>query len=158
MLEIAAKSSISRHTGQALLAPPRKAVLYDGRMEIKQWVKAARDHAGLTIEQLAHKMGRSKAAAGFWETGTTKPSYAQMLKISEITGHAMPEQAAPAATSAIDIRTARAKLWPYPRIDYEKFVALSGAAARNIENAILATASDMDVDLRTARSAKRAAT
>lgn len=127
-------------------------------MEVKQWVKAARDHAGLTIEQLAHKMGRSKAAAGFWETGATKPSYAQMLKIAEITGHALPEKAAPLVATATDIKTARVKLWPYPRIDYEKFVALSGVTARSIENAVLAAAGDLEIDIRPARSAKRTAT
>ncbi|MGQ3227118.1 MAG: helix-turn-helix transcriptional regulator, partial [Hydrogenophaga sp.] len=55
-------------------------------MELKTWVKNAREHAGMTIEQLGSAVGRSKAAAGFWETGKTKPSYAQVQKISLVTG------------------------------------------------------------------------
>ena len=117
-------------------------------MEPKEWVKAARSHAGLTIEQLAGELGRSKAAAGFWETGSTKPSYAQVKKISEITGYAMPDGERLPVLAATDTRTMRPKLWPYPRINYEKFVGLSGTAARSLENAILATAGDVGVDIR----------
>lgn len=158
MREVASKSSISRQTGQALLALDGQAVLYDRRMEMKQWVKAARDHAGLTIEQLAHKMGRSKAAAGFWETGATKPSYVQMLKISELTGFALPETSAPVAPGATSIKVARAKLWPFARVDYDKLIGLTGAEARHLENAMLAAAGDLDIDIRSGRSANRTGT
>lgn len=60
-------------------------------MELKDWVKAARLHAGLTIEQLGIALGRSKGAAGFWERGNTKPSYAQVKQIAQITGYPMPD-------------------------------------------------------------------
>lgn len=121
-------------------------------MELKEWVKAARENAKLTIEQLATAMGRSKAAAGFWETGSTRPSYAQVKRISEITNWPMPDTGTVAST--VDIAEARAKRWPYTRIDYGKLVALQGKEARHIENAILAAAGDLDLDIRVRRSGK----
>lgn len=64
-------------------------------MELKDWVKAARERKGLTIEGLAAELDRSKAAVGFWETGKTNPSYAQIKKISELTGYPMPDEREP---------------------------------------------------------------
>lgn len=128
--------------------------LYDAGMDLKVWVKAAREHGKLTIEQLAAAMGRSKAAAGFWETGTTRPSYAQIKKISEITGWPMPDTEPAPSMSELD--AARAKRWPYTRIDYEKLAGLRGTDARNLENAILAAAGDLDLDIRVARRGKSA--
>lgn len=127
-------------------------------MELKDWVKAARQHKDMTLEQLAHAVGRSKAAAGFWETGKTKPSFAQMQQISGITGYPMPGDAASSATSTTDqLAAPRSKRWPYERIDYEKLVSLKGAAAKNLENAILAAAADIDIDIKAARFGKRKA-
>lgn len=123
-------------------------------MELKVWVKTAREHAKLTIEQLATALGRSKAAAGFWETGATRPSYAQIKKISEVTGWPMPDTEAAPSVSELD--AARAKRWPYVRIDYEKLAGLQGSDARNLENAILAAAGDLDLDIRVARRGKKA--
>ncbi|MGQ3001274.1 MAG: helix-turn-helix transcriptional regulator [Hydrogenophaga sp.] len=121
-------------------------------MELKTWVKNAREHAGMTIEQLGSAVGRSKAAAGFWETGKTKPSYAQVQKISLVTGWPMPEGAPPAEIS--DLAKARGRRWPFSRIDQQKFLALLGADARNMENAILAAAGDLNIDIRPTRSGK----
>lgn len=60
-------------------------------MDLKDWVKAARAHKGWTLEAMGAAMGRSKATAGFWEKGDTAPSYAQVRKLSELTGYPMPE-------------------------------------------------------------------
>jgi transcriptional regulator with XRE-family HTH domain len=59
-------------------------------MDLKDWVKAARKSAGLTQEQLGEKLGRTKANVGHWETGKHEPSFDQMRRISEVTGHPMP--------------------------------------------------------------------
>ena len=59
-------------------------------MEIKDWVKAARNHAGLTLEQLGARLSRTKANVGHWQSGKHKPSYEQMLQISQVTGYPMP--------------------------------------------------------------------
>lgn len=67
-------------------------------MELKEWVRVARKSAGLTQEQLGEKLGRTKANIGHWETGKHDPSYDQIRRISEITGHPMP--GAPATAPA----------------------------------------------------------
>jgi SOS-response transcriptional repressor LexA len=62
-------------------------------MDIKEWVKAARKHAGLTLEQLGALVDRTKANVGHWESGKHKPSYSQIVQISVATGYAMPPSA-----------------------------------------------------------------
>lgn len=121
-------------------------------MELKDWVRSAIDHKGITIEKLAEAIGRSKAAVGFWATGATKPSYAQVQRISEITGYAMPES--DAELPANDLQKARLQRWPFPRVDRLKLLAVEGAGARSLENALLAAAGDMGIDIRSVRKGK----
>lgn len=61
-------------------------------MEIKDWVKNARKSCGWTGAELGERLGRSKGTIGHWETGTHLPSYAQILKIHELTGYPLPNQ------------------------------------------------------------------
>lgn len=70
-------------------------------MDLKDWVKAARKSAGLTQEQLGEKLGRTKANVGHWETGKHEPSFDQMRRISEITGHPLPGGSVAAPLSAM---------------------------------------------------------
>lgn len=46
------------------------------------------------------------------------------------------------------IKNIQTKTWPFARVDYEKFIALTGSSARAMENAILATAGDIGIDVR----------
>lgn len=62
-------------------------------MEIKDWVKAARAHKGLTQDQLGEALGRTKSNVSGWEQGLHEPSYSQIRAISAVTGHAMPNGA-----------------------------------------------------------------
>lgn len=64
-------------------------------MELEKWVRAARKHKGWTLEAMGEALGRSKATAGFWETGKSKPSFAQVLRIAEVTGYPVPSQLTP---------------------------------------------------------------
>lgn len=121
-------------------------------MQLNEWVRAAIAHKAMTIEELAHAVGRSKAAVGFWATGATKPSYAQITRIAEITGWPMPDMK-PAAKSS-ELLAARAKRWPFGRIDQQKLLGLTGSDARHIENAILAAAADLNLDIRIDHSGK----
>jgi len=43
--------------------------------------------------------------------------------------------------------------WPYSRVDLSKLSRLNGVAARAMENAMLATAGDLGVDIRTSKQA-----
>lgn len=67
---------------------------------IAKWIKAARDHAGISGEQLGAQLalelgnerGNTKANISHWETQRHQPSLAQVLAISKITGVKLPEE------------------------------------------------------------------
>ena len=50
-------------------------------MDIKDWIKAARQHAGWTQEKLGEAVGRTKANVGHWETGKHEPKLEQIAAI-----------------------------------------------------------------------------
>lgn len=82
--------SAYRHGSGAAEAGAGLAFLYSAPMGIAEWVRAARKHKGLSLQQLGDALGRKRATVGHWETGTNEPSYTQMLAISELTGYPMP--------------------------------------------------------------------
>lgn len=57
-------------------------------MNIHEWVRAARRHAGLTQAQLGELIGVTKGNVSAWETGRHEPSYANLVRIAELTGFA----------------------------------------------------------------------
>jgi transcriptional regulator with XRE-family HTH domain len=65
---------------------------------IAKWVRSARDHAGLSGEQLGTKLalelgterGNTKANISHWEKERHQPSMLQMLAIAKITGLLLP--------------------------------------------------------------------
>lgn len=59
-------------------------------MALMNWVRAARKAKGWTQQQLGDELGLTKANISGWENGRHLPSFAQILKISELTGHAIP--------------------------------------------------------------------
>lgn len=59
-------------------------------MDIKDWIKAARQHAGLTQERLGEAVGRTKANVGHWETGKHEPKLEQIEAIAKATGYPPP--------------------------------------------------------------------
>ena len=59
-------------------------------MEIKDWVKAARQLKGWNQTQLGDVVGRTKGNIGHWETGKHTPSLEQIAAISVATGFPMP--------------------------------------------------------------------
>lgn len=61
-------------------------------MELKDWVRAARAHKGMTQARLGDQVGRTKANIAHWESGKVKPSYAQVVQVASITGYPMPDQ------------------------------------------------------------------
>ena len=61
-------------------------------MELKDWVRHARKHKGMTMAQLAEAIGRSKSNVGLWEAGNHSPSYAQVLQIAAETGFPLPNE------------------------------------------------------------------
>lgn len=60
-------------------------------MELKDWVKAARAHAGMSGEKLGELLGRTKGNVSGWERGDHSPSFEQVVAISKATGYSMRE-------------------------------------------------------------------
>lgn len=59
-------------------------------MELQEWLRAAKKHSGMTLEEIGALVGRSKANVGHWMSGKHKPSFQQVLAISEATNYPAP--------------------------------------------------------------------
>lgn len=75
---------------QENIDPVRLGCLYDLPMEIKEWILTARSTKKMTQTQLGEAMGVTKGNVSAWENGRHEPSWSQMLRISELTGVALP--------------------------------------------------------------------
>lgn len=64
-------------------------ILYSAPMNLNEWVKAARQHAKLTQEQLGERLSLTKGNISGWENGRHQPSFDQVQRIAEITGYTM---------------------------------------------------------------------
>jgi SOS-response transcriptional repressor LexA len=69
-------------------------------MEIKDWIKAARQLKGWNQTQLGDVVGRTKGNIGHWETGKHTPSIDQIAAISLATGYPMPALGVQAAAAS----------------------------------------------------------
>jgi transcriptional regulator with XRE-family HTH domain len=56
-------------------------------LEISKWVKEARRHGHLTLEQLGERMGVTKSNVWGWENAKHEPSVGQWLRIAALTGY-----------------------------------------------------------------------
>lgn len=59
-------------------------------MELKDWIRAARQAAKLTQTQLGERLNLTKGNVSAWENARHQPSYAQLQQISEISGLPLP--------------------------------------------------------------------
>lgn len=59
-------------------------------MDIAQWVKSARNKAGLSQESLAQSLGLTKGNVSAWEHARHKPKLEQVLQITSLTGYEPP--------------------------------------------------------------------
>lgn len=80
---------ILHHKSQEFVDLPRKDFLYTRLMDIGQWVRASREAAKLTQEQLAEQLGKTKSNVSGWENGRHEPSFGQIKEIARITGYAI---------------------------------------------------------------------
>lgn len=60
-------------------------------IQLNEWVKTARESKGLTQEQLGKILKVTKATISAWENGRNKPSFEQVILISNITEYSIPQ-------------------------------------------------------------------
>ena len=70
------------------------------RSMLAEWIKAARLHRKLTQEALGDAVGVSKQNVNAWEKGRHEPSFAQAVRIAQLTGYPLPEDARMAGATA----------------------------------------------------------
>ncbi|MCU0919152.1 MAG: helix-turn-helix transcriptional regulator [Burkholderiaceae bacterium] len=62
-------------------------------MDLSAWVRAARQHGKLTMQQLADHLSLTKGAVYHWEHGNNNPSFEQVMRIAELTAYPVPAAA-----------------------------------------------------------------
>lgn len=100
--------------GQETLSQRGLEFLYTRRMNIGDWIRAARKAAGVNQEQLGEALGVTKGNVSAWENNRHEPSYSQMLKIAERAGWQAPLPGLPQAGSP----------WPFRRVTAAQIAAL----------------------------------
>ena len=88
--------------------------------EIATWVRSARKTAGLSGEALGAKLalelrtarGNTKGNISHWELGKHKPSIAQLVAISKITGQSLPASVLEKSNSETDLSAGMAQQVP----------------------------------------------
>lgn len=68
-------------------------VLYSSVMDWKYWLAQAKEHSGLTLEQLGDVIGWTKQNVGHMMKGRQQPSLDQLISISRATGFPLPLEA-----------------------------------------------------------------
>ncbi|MDP8051036.1 helix-turn-helix domain-containing protein [Pasteurella atlantica] len=62
------------------------------KVNLSEWVKKARNKAGITQEALAQKLNMTKANISAMENGRTLPSFSNVLAIATLTGSPLPHE------------------------------------------------------------------
>lgn len=81
---------ILHNQSQEFIDHAGREFLYTRPMDIGQWVRASREAAKLTQEQLAEKLGKTKSNVSGWENGRHEPGFAQIKEIARISHFAVP--------------------------------------------------------------------
>ncbi len=97
-------------------------------MKLHEWIRAAREHADLTQDQLGERLERTKAMVSHWETGKNEPPYSTLLKLAEITGYAEPLPGVERFTGSRE--------WPFPSIRKADFENLPESVKTEVANFI----------------------
>lgn len=111
MSELRGKYRFARPESKEKLDLTRLDFLYPPRMEIRNWIRAARKKAALTQEQLGERLGVTKGNVSAWENGRHEPSYAQIQEISALAKYPMPDaQAGEAGPPSATGRDGKARI------------------------------------------------
>lgn len=107
-------------------------------MDIKSWIKAARQHAQLTQAQLGEPLGVGKGNVSAWEKGRHEPSFEQLVRISEITryGEPLPGLSGVAHSVQSPAAASPSRPWPFPGISEDEVHALPPAQLSELQGAL----------------------
>ncbi|WP_286938927.1 LexA family transcriptional regulator [Achromobacter sp. UBA4530] len=107
-------------------------------MDIKSWIKAARQHAGFTQTQLGDPLGVGKGNVSAWEKGRHEPSFEQLVQISKITGYTEPLPGLTDVAQSIQVATppSKPRPWPFPAISEDEVHALPPAQLSELQGAL----------------------
>lgn len=97
-------------------------------MKLHQWIRAAREYAKLTQDQMGERLDRTKAMVSHWETGKNEPPYSTLVKLAEITGYGEPLPGIERFSGAAD--------WPFNNISKEDFERLPAVVQEDIADYI----------------------
>ena len=123
---------------QAFIDPCSTDFLYTRAMDIKSWIKAARQHAQLTQAQLGEPLGVGKGNVSAWEKGRHEPSFEQLVRIGEITRYpeSLPGLSGVAHSVQIPDSTLKHRPWPFPGISEDEVHALPPAQLSELQGAL----------------------
>jgi len=107
-------------------------------MDIKSWIKAARQHAQLTQAQLGEPLGVGKGNVSAWEKGRHEPSFEQLVRISEITRYSepLPGLSVVAHSAQLPDPPVKQRPWPFPGISEDEVLALPPAQLSELQGAL----------------------
>ncbi|WP_345245312.1 helix-turn-helix transcriptional regulator [Pigmentiphaga soli] len=111
-------------------------------MDLKEWVKAAREAAGMTQTRLGEELGVTKGNVSGWENGRHEPSYSQMLKMAELSRWSVPLPGLGGVDTKTGNSAVNAEPWPFPNIDEAKIraVAKNPGDLQRLEGGFIAAA------------------
>ena len=116
-------------------------------MEMRIWIRAARQYAKLTQEQLGEALGVTKGNISAWENGHHDASLEQLNKIAEITRYPEALNAFVTPLSSVQDNWNR---WPFEKVDQEKIKNLSKDQIIILETALVMAAAQFDIDIKKA--------
>lgn len=108
--------------GIEILAPSKVFVPYPApmdRIDVCRWIRGARLACGWTQARLAEELGLTKANISHWETGKHDPSFAQLVKIRDLTGYSLADLVPP-------------EEWPIPGVSRSTLAALPAYQRRMV--------------------------
>lgn len=97
-------------------------------MKLNEWIKAAREYANLTQEQVGEHLDRTKGIVSHWEKGKNEPPYTLLLKLAEITGYREPLPGTERFFSSGD--------WPFESVNRADFDRLPADTKEDIADYI----------------------
>jgi transcriptional regulator with XRE-family HTH domain len=113
-------------------------------MELKEWIRAARERKGMNQTQFGFELGVGKQAVSHWETGRNECSVLQFLRIARLANMSPAELDDWPADLTNSDQGETMTGWPLPP---ELLAALQNADPRTLKRAQMALMAALDIEL-----------